>query len=376
MAIEQDRWLAAVHVPVTEQHARVRAAALQAATQLSVASNTQATAQAEVGSTGARSEAVSDFDRLHVTLTPPATPHGPPMPQDLPAMPNDDDDVSDDEVVITDEPDDIFAPQYDDVEVAPPTVNLLPFKKITADFTDTALREAVERFEPPGVPPPAGALYRDSKSGFTRINVASSAMEALRGRKKVNEEIVYAGIASLVEEHAAHNANYALFQPYDYTMWTNQKQRARVFNSVQATSFWSKNVILVPIHDEEHWVLAIAYPKYSKIDFFDSLGLRTYHKEHAKNVAHLLSSLLQLARGRGFKDVWPAPIAWDSRPLVDMVAPFQRGAVDCGLWVLAIVAASIRGFRTTALREEDMPNFRLYLSCLIRKHIPPVIPRQ
>ncbi|EJD32827.1 cysteine proteinase [Auricularia subglabra TFB-10046 SS5] len=155
-------------------------------------------------------------------------------------------------------------------------------------------------------------------------------------------------------------------------MWNNAKQRARVFKSVQATEFWRRNAILIPIYEDEHWMLAIAYPRHSKIDFFDSMGLRS---RHAKTVAHLVSSLLELAHGRRFNNAIPTPTSWSSRAHVKPGCPRQYGAVDCGLWVLTVVAAVLRAFRTTALLEHDMPNFRMYMYTLINKHIPPVMPR-
>ena len=50
--------------------------------------------------------------------------------------------------------------------------------------------------------------------------------------------------------------------------------------------------------------------------------------------------------------------------------PLQTNGYDCGVWVLATVAAAIRGFHVTGLHEKDMPLFRryLYMSAL---SIPP-----
>jgi len=43
----------------------------------------------------------------------------------------------------------------------------------------------------------------------------------------------------------------------------------------------------------------------------------------------------------------------------------QTNGYDCGLWVLAQVAAVLRGYDITNLREEDMGGFRQYLQSLI-----------
>ncbi|KIN98611.1 hypothetical protein M404DRAFT_157308, partial [Pisolithus tinctorius Marx 270] len=45
--------------------------------------------------------------------------------------------------------------------------------------------------------------------------------------------------------------------------------------------------------------------------------------------------------------------------------PLQSNGYDCGLWVLAQVAAVLRGCDVTNLREADMHDFRRYLQRLI-----------
>lgn len=39
----------------------------------------------------------------------------------------------------------------------------------------------------------------------------------------------------------------------------------------------------------------------------------------------------------------------------------QTNLYDCGLWVLATIAAALRGFDVTGFAEADMPWFRKYL---------------
>ncbi|KIJ57551.1 hypothetical protein HYDPIDRAFT_104107, partial [Hydnomerulius pinastri MD-312] len=39
----------------------------------------------------------------------------------------------------------------------------------------------------------------------------------------------------------------------------------------------------------------------------------------------------------------------------------QTNGFDCGLWVLAQIAAVLRGFDITGLQEGDMASFRQYL---------------
>lgn len=43
----------------------------------------------------------------------------------------------------------------------------------------------------------------------------------------------------------------------------------------------------------------------------------------------------------------------------------QTNSIDCGLWVLATIAAVLRGFQVTGLVERDMVYFR----ALLLKHL-------
>jgi len=47
--------------------------------------------------------------------------------------------------------------------------------------------------------------------------------------------------------------------------------------------------------------------------------------------------------------------------------PIQSNGHDCGLWVLAQMAAILRGFDITGLHENNMPMFRYYLQVLIAR---------
>jgi Ulp1 family protease len=46
---------------------------------------------------------------------------------------------------------------------------------------------------------------------------------------------------------------------------------------------------------------------------------------------------------------------------LSQVHQMQSNGVDCGLWVLATIAASLRGFHVTGLTEEDMCDLRATL---------------
>jgi len=47
---------------------------------------------------------------------------------------------------------------------------------------------------------------------------------------------------------------------------------------------------------------------------------------------------------------------WTTQPL--LLHAVQNDHHSCGLWVLACIAAVLRGFHTTGLRERELPAFR------------------
>lgn len=48
--------------------------------------------------------------------------------------------------------------------------------------------------------------------------------------------------------------------------------------------------------------------------------------------------------------------------------PCQLNTHDCGVWVLALVAAILHGCRVSALHEEDCPSVRKYIASLILQY--------
>jgi len=50
---------------------------------------------------------------------------------------------------------------------------------------------------------------------------------------------------------------------------------------------------------------------------------------------------------------------WTVRPIV--TSALQSGPVSCGLWVVAGIAAILRGYHLTGLTEEDMKDLRSLL---------------
>ncbi|KAF9258461.1 hypothetical protein L218DRAFT_877097, partial [Marasmius fiardii PR-910] len=54
--------------------------------------------------------------------------------------------------------------------------------------------------------------------------------------------------------------------------------------------------------------------------------------------------------------------SWCAMPLV--TSAIQTNGYDCGVWVLAIIAANFRGFHTTTIMEREIRDFQSMLGKL------------
>ncbi|KAG1745421.1 uncharacterized protein EDB91DRAFT_1049892 [Suillus paluster] len=51
--------------------------------------------------------------------------------------------------------------------------------------------------------------------------------------------------------------------------------------------------------------------------------------------------------------------------ILSQTTAVQTNGYDCGVWVLAMIAATLRGCHCMALKEDDMSLFRHYLRTLV-----------
>jgi len=54
---------------------------------------------------------------------------------------------------------------------------------------------------------------------------------------------------------------------------------------------------------------------------------------------------------------------WVACPLI--MTAVQTNGFDCGIWVLAMIAATLQGCHRTALEEREISEFRRYLHTLV-----------
>ncbi|KAN0087822.1 hypothetical protein V8E55_006443 [Tylopilus felleus] len=98
------------------------------------------------------------------------------------------------------------------------------------------------------------------------------------------------------------------------------------------------DVWIIPIHRPGHWVLCIANLSCQEILLFDSLGAQNPWCADVQDIMMLIARLLGLAH-RHHSDVQPVPSDWTARPLV--VEALQTNNFDCGVWILAVIAATL-----------------------------------
>ncbi|KAJ7696295.1 hypothetical protein B0H17DRAFT_1131077 [Mycena rosella] len=121
------------------------------------------------------------------------------------------------------------------------------------------------------------------------------------------------------------------------------------------TWFWEKSLWLIPIHRawEEHWVLAVVDVGHQQILFFDSLGVqgRSWRWD-IQDIMVLTTWLVVLANRHKFPlHVTTEEAPWVAHPIYTVGEARQSNGHDCGVWVLCMIAAIIRGFATTGVTE-------------------------
>ena len=56
---------------------------------------------------------------------------------------------------------------------------------------------------------------------------------------------------------------------------------------------------------------------------------------------------------------------------LQLVEPRQTNGHDCGVWVLAQLAAILRGYEVTSIEENDIHHFRHFLQVLVHRTVEP-----
>lgn len=78
----------------------------------------------------------------------------------------------------------------------------------------------------------------------------------------------------------------------------------------------------------------------------------------------LIQQLKRIAKDMGQPLTTEQEGGWTAQPVVS--AKLQHNGVDCGVWVLAVVAAVLHGYFMTGISEKEMRQLRTLLHDLVQ----------
>ncbi|KAJ7435827.1 hypothetical protein FB451DRAFT_1461458 [Mycena latifolia] len=166
--------------------------------------------------------------------------------------------------------------------------------------------------------------------------------------------------------HAETANKCAVFSTYDLPRIRYKLSDDALWGYVQHTKYWEKDLWLIPIHrvDEEHWVLAVVDLGNQQILFFDSLALRAGGwRQDIRDVMVLITRMVVLAnRHKHPLYVLTEEDTWVAHPLFAVGEPRQSNGHDCGLWVLCMMGAILRGYAITGVSEAQTAYVRRVFS--------------
>ncbi|KAF8120229.1 hypothetical protein EV363DRAFT_1191626 [Boletus edulis] len=153
---------------------------------------------------------------------------------------------------------------------------------------------------------------------------------------------------------STHHLTHIRYRASDHVLW----------KSTAYTKFWTKSTWIIPIHRplSAHWVLCIARVSRRELQLFDSLGEPKPWRSDIEDVTQLIIRLMSIAKQK-IPKVQIDSYSWMAYPVT--VFPLQSNNYDCGIWVLASIAAVLRGYDVTGLSEGDITCFRQYLHALV-----------
>ncbi|KAK7064632.1 hypothetical protein R3P38DRAFT_2492092 [Favolaschia claudopus] len=162
----------------------------------------------------------------------------------------------------------------------------------------------------------------------------------------------------------------AVFSTYDLPLVHYKGSDPDLWRRISPTQYWDKPIWLIPVHrpDQRHWVLVVVLIPARKLLFFDSLASASGWRQDLRDVMLLITRLVALANrnSHALHVTTEDPMEkWEAHPLFQPGHPRQTNDYDCGIWVLSMMAAFMRGHSDTRLIESNIP----WVRDVFRKHI-------
>jgi hypothetical protein len=193
-----------------------------------------------------------------------------------------------------------------------------------------------------------------------------------RGPNELLNDVCINGCSALLQHqfdstypHAEQSRRCAILSTFDLPRVRYKCSDKDLWRNLQGTSYWDKHVWILPIHRPNsggHWVLCIIAPHSRELFLFDSLGQQRPWRQNMRDIMTLIIRMVSLAN-RNSHPLHVVTEGWTARPV--STCALQTNHFDCGVWVLACVAAVLRGCHVTGCTEEDMFAVRSHLVKLI-----------
>ncbi|KAJ7575197.1 hypothetical protein C8J56DRAFT_1120069 [Mycena floridula] len=162
------------------------------------------------------------------------------------------------------------------------------------------------------------------------------------------------GLAALLQLHI-RSRSHCILSSWVLTCTAD----VRLWNLMWHQCYWEKDIWIIPIHriQQQHWVLCVVLPQSHSLYLFDSYAApaKSWSQDLDK-IVNLITRLVGLATSNGHSIDVDLGQSWVARPV--LLEPVQSNGHDCGLWVLAVIAAILRGFCTPGITERLMRDFR------------------
>ncbi|KAG6819938.1 hypothetical protein H0H93_007262 [Arthromyces matolae] len=224
-------------------------------------------------------------------------------------------------------------------------------------------------FHPPSPLPPPN-IERVLIHNSLRIYFDARAINIMSQPQQLLNDTCINGIANLLHfrfsqpdlPESVHSSRCAIFSSYDLPMIRFNTSESHVWRRTFKTEYWTKDFWILPIHRQQpalHWVLCCIQPSRGEILLFDSFADRDSWGKELVDILSFIKQLVVNANRHNHDLQVAANGSWTARSI--QLSPCQSNGYDCGLWVLATIAALLSGAHSSGLVEADMPIFRFKL---------------
>ncbi|KAI9059331.1 hypothetical protein FKP32DRAFT_1668689 [Trametes sanguinea] len=217
--------------------------------------------------------------------------------------------------------------------------------------------------------PAAATLVIPPADNFDRILLPSKELRRLRQHTAwLSDDCINGGAQALLRHYGSSSTlggTPSLLSTRVFSLHLDDVDDDRLWRDCSHSRYWTKDVWLLPIHrllPSGHWTLAVIYWREGRIAYFDSMADKDVWERDVQDVFSLSYRLHRIANERVGQDI-PSYEGWEAYPLVE--TPLQTNSYDCGVWVLACIAALLRGYHSVQLSQTDISRFRSDLLGLI-----------